>query len=207
MTRTGETILQASAWHSGFPPVTAAPLRPKSLQTEPEKALRCSPGFGFAQHCALLLGRRALPYNPPRQLSCKKAGQRTFLRGARRRAAALFRADQPHWVRVFTAFRLLGGQAATTALLHAKPLPPTQASAPFAHCPSPRPATCPAGLRLGSSVTPGRAASPSAVCPAGGSAGAARSACRPCRSCSPPGSRSPGPGRRRFWEWPPTPWR
>lgn len=205
MTRTGETILQASAWHSGFPPVTAAPLRPKSLQTGPEKALRCSPGFGFAQHCALLLGRRALPYNPPAFL------QESWAKNVSPRSAAHSRRfvsrGPTHCVSVFTAFRLLGGQAATTALLHAKQLPPTQASSPFADCPSARPATCPAGLRLGSSVTPGRAASPSAVCPAGGSAGAARSACRPCRSCSPPGSRSPGPGRRRFWEWPPTPWR
>ena len=84
------------------------------------------------------------------------------------------------------------------------PGPPAAARARPTPCPdafSVRPAAFPAGV-----TGPGRAASPSAFCPAGGSAGAAQSACRPCRSCSPPGSRSPGPGRRRFSEWPPTPW-
>lgn len=199
MTRTGETILQASAWHGGFPPVTAAPLRPKSLQTGPEKALRCSPGFGFAQHCALLLGRRALPYNPPaflqeswaKNVSPRSAAQsRRFVsRGptalcprVRRVSAVLGDEQQPLRSPTLSSFR-----------------PPKRA-----HLSLTARALAP---RLESSVTPGRAASPSAVCPAGGSADAARSACRPCRSCSPPGSRFPGPGRRRFWEWPPTPWR
>ena len=199
MTRTGKTILQASAWHSGFPPVTAAPLRPKSLQTGPEKALRCSPGFGFAQHCALLLGRRALPYNPPAFL------QESWAKNVSPRSAAQSRrfvSREPTALcqRVYRVSAVFGDeqQPLRSSTLSSFRPPKRAHLSPTARALAPR---------LGSSVTPGRAASPSAVCPAGGSAGAARSACRPCRSCSPPGSRSPGPGRRRFWEWPPTPWR